>query len=361
MPGSTGSSVTTWWSSTARFGIRPGCARSTAASSARDRTPRTALTGNRAAGFRPTGDRSTRVRSPPSPMSSRASRARPDRMPLKPHRSPVRAAASSGKGNYASLDVVAWFAAHEAYVGRCPSTCTACDARGPASTPPRRRAMARTPSSSRPTADGLDSIATTRTVPGAPSAMSWPCGAMPTPSVVSSSSHGGLPDVPTVSASRAGHRRAAAGTHATAISGKCWRWPPGAVRPWSPPISPASAVEKGKRVLFIVDRIELVGQAVATFSALGLQVGVLQGENTNLQPGGRHHRGQSSRPSAPGRAPDWVHVVIIDECHILHQSPHQADGAHGTRWHSSACRQRHCARGWGITSPIWCAVHRCAG
>ncbi|AFL76402.1 DEAD/DEAH box helicase [Thiocystis violascens] len=80
-----------------------------------------------------------------------------------------------------------------------------------------------------------------------------------------------------------------------------------------------SAVEKGKRVLFIVDRIELVGQAVATFHALGLQVGVLQGDNTNYS---REDdiivaSIQTIRSRA---APDWVHVVIIDECHILHQA-----------------------------------------
>ena len=80
-----------------------------------------------------------------------------------------------------------------------------------------------------------------------------------------------------------------------------------------------SAVEKGKRVLFIVDRIELVGQAVRTFSAIGLTVGILQGENTSFS------RTDdiivaSIQTIRARQAPDWVHVVIIDECHILHQA-----------------------------------------
>ncbi len=80
-----------------------------------------------------------------------------------------------------------------------------------------------------------------------------------------------------------------------------------------------SAVEKGKRVLFIVDRIELVGQAVRTFHQLGLQVGVLQGENTSFT---REDDiiVASIQTIRARQAPDWVHVVIIDECHILHQT-----------------------------------------
>jgi superfamily II DNA or RNA helicase len=80
-----------------------------------------------------------------------------------------------------------------------------------------------------------------------------------------------------------------------------------------------SAVQKGKRVLFIVDRIELVGQAVRTFSELGLHVGVLQGENTNFA------RTDdiivaSIQTIRARQAPDWVHLVIVDEAHILHQT-----------------------------------------
>lgn len=80
-----------------------------------------------------------------------------------------------------------------------------------------------------------------------------------------------------------------------------------------------SAVAKGKRVLFIVDRVELVHQAVRTFNELGLSVGVLQGENTSFT------RDDdiivaSIQTIRARQAPDWVHVVIVDECHILHQT-----------------------------------------
>ncbi|NEV61655.1 DEAD/DEAH box helicase [Thiorhodococcus minor] len=80
-----------------------------------------------------------------------------------------------------------------------------------------------------------------------------------------------------------------------------------------------SAVQKGKRVLFIVDRIELVSQAVRTFSALGLQVGVLQGENTNYSETDDIIVA-SIQTIRTRSAPDWVRLIIIDECHILHRA-----------------------------------------
>lgn len=80
-----------------------------------------------------------------------------------------------------------------------------------------------------------------------------------------------------------------------------------------------SAKAKGTRALFVVDRIELVGQAVRTFSALGLSVGVLRGEDTNY--------GESDdivvasiQTIASRGAPDWVRLILIDECHILHRA-----------------------------------------
>ncbi|NEV64138.1 DEAD/DEAH box helicase [Thiorhodococcus minor] len=80
-----------------------------------------------------------------------------------------------------------------------------------------------------------------------------------------------------------------------------------------------SAVQKGKRVLFIVDRIELVGQSVRTFNALGLQVGILQGENTD------YSREDdiivaSIQTIRSRSAPDWVQLILVDECHILHRA-----------------------------------------
>ena len=79
------------------------------------------------------------------------------------------------------------------------------------------------------------------------------------------------------------------------------------------------AVGKGKRVLFIVDRIELVGQAADTFHAMGLRVGILQGEFTNYSPADDIIVA-SIQTIAKRRAPDWVDLILIDECHILHRA-----------------------------------------
>ncbi|MEW8073059.1 MAG: DEAD/DEAH box helicase family protein, partial [Candidatus Thiodiazotropha sp.] len=43
------------------------------------------------------------------------------------------------------------------------------------------------------------------------------------------------------------------------------------------------AAQNDHKSLFIVDRIELVDQAIEHLSAMGLQVGVYQGENTMVQ------------------------------------------------------------------------------
>ena len=77
------------------------------------------------------------------------------------------------------------------------------------------------------------------------------------------------------------------------------------------------AASKNKATLFIVDRIELCGQAVETFNNMGLSVGILRGDDTNYS---RHDEVivasiQSIRSRS---APDWMELAIIDECHILH-------------------------------------------
>ncbi|WP_295392921.1 DEAD/DEAH box helicase [uncultured Thiodictyon sp.] len=77
------------------------------------------------------------------------------------------------------------------------------------------------------------------------------------------------------------------------------------------------AVAKSKRVLFIVDRIELVSQAARTFHAMGLRVGILQGEFTSYSPEDDIIVA-SIQTIAKRSAPDWVQLIIIDECHILH-------------------------------------------
>jgi superfamily II DNA or RNA helicase len=79
-----------------------------------------------------------------------------------------------------------------------------------------------------------------------------------------------------------------------------------------------AAAEKERRALFIVDRIELVGQAVNTFAAVGLTVGILRGEDTCFTEQDDIIVA-SIQTIAARRAPDWVDLVMIDECHILHR------------------------------------------
>ena len=77
------------------------------------------------------------------------------------------------------------------------------------------------------------------------------------------------------------------------------------------------AAAKGKRMLFIVDRIELCGQAAETFNDMGLSVGILRGEATSYTQTDQVIVAsiQSIRSRS---APDWVDFAIIDEVHILH-------------------------------------------
>ena len=80
-----------------------------------------------------------------------------------------------------------------------------------------------------------------------------------------------------------------------------------------------SAREKGQRILFVVDRVVLVEQAVVQFQGAGLRVGVLQGENTD------YNRDDdiivaSIQTVRTRSAPHWVRLVFIDEAHVLHKA-----------------------------------------
>lgn len=79
-----------------------------------------------------------------------------------------------------------------------------------------------------------------------------------------------------------------------------------------------SAAKKGNKALFIVDKIELIGQAVRTLRGLGLRVGILQGDNTDFAESDDIIVA-SIQTIRARQAPWWVRVVIIDECHILHE------------------------------------------
>lgn len=80
-----------------------------------------------------------------------------------------------------------------------------------------------------------------------------------------------------------------------------------------------AAKEHAKRVLFIVHMKELVWQAVAHFDAVGLRVGILQGENTDYSDQDDVVVA-SIQTIASRSAPHWIDMVLIDEAHILHKT-----------------------------------------
>jgi superfamily II DNA or RNA helicase/uncharacterized OB-fold protein len=77
------------------------------------------------------------------------------------------------------------------------------------------------------------------------------------------------------------------------------------------------AASKGRKMLFIVDRIELCGQAAETFNGMGLSVGILRGDDTNYTQADEIIVA-SIQTIRTRSAPDWMDFAIIDECHILH-------------------------------------------
>ncbi|MEN8130928.1 MAG: DEAD/DEAH box helicase family protein [Pseudomonadota bacterium] len=74
--------------------------------------------------------------------------------------------------------------------------------------------------------------------------------------------------------------------------------------------------QQGDTSLFIVDRIELVSQAAATLNNMGLQVGILQGDNTDVQP--HDEVVVASIQTIRSRGVGCFGFIIIDEAHILH-------------------------------------------
>jgi len=76
--------------------------------------------------------------------------------------------------------------------------------------------------------------------------------------------------------------------------------------------------QAGKRSLFIVDRIELVHQAADTLRDMGLQVGILQGENTDMRP--TDEATVASIQTIRSRRTPFANFIVIDECHILHKA-----------------------------------------
>lgn len=86
------------------------------------------------------------------------------------------------------------------------------------------------------------------------------------------------------------------------------------------------AVDKGNRVCFVADSIELVDQALIRFTADGLPCGVIQGDHwlTDYSQPVQIATIQTLRKRWP-QMPDDVRprVVVIDECHVLHKAHEQ--------------------------------------
>ena len=75
---------------------------------------------------------------------------------------------------------------------------------------------------------------------------------------------------------------------------------------------------RGEHSLFVVDRVELVFHAVETLQRLGLQVGVLQGENTDMRPADEVT--VASIQTIRARGVGFANFIVIDEVHILHRA-----------------------------------------
>lgn len=83
------------------------------------------------------------------------------------------------------------------------------------------------------------------------------------------------------------------------------------------------AVERGGKVIFVVDRLTLKDQSVFRFEKYGLKVGVIQGSNTSYSIDDDCYvataqtllkRMEKNPLSLP------VTLVVIDECHVVHQA-----------------------------------------
>ena len=67
-----------------------------------------------------------------------------------------------------------------------------------------------------------------------------------------------------------------------------------------------------------MDRIELVSQTAATLNNMGLQVGILQGDNTAMSP--QDEVTVASIQTIRSRGVVCYGFIVIDEAHILHKA-----------------------------------------
>jgi superfamily II DNA or RNA helicase len=80
-----------------------------------------------------------------------------------------------------------------------------------------------------------------------------------------------------------------------------------------------SAVKKGKRVLFVCDRIQLVNQTLNAFDSQYLRPGVIQGEHWRNDPDAAVQIA-SVQTLARRRHMPGVDLVIQDECHVMYKT-----------------------------------------
>ena len=79
------------------------------------------------------------------------------------------------------------------------------------------------------------------------------------------------------------------------------------------------AAERGHRSIFVVERIELAGQAMRHLESLGLPVGLMQGENTLYRDTDVAIVASIQTLSKRG-IPENIRLIVVDEAHILHRA-----------------------------------------
>jgi len=79
------------------------------------------------------------------------------------------------------------------------------------------------------------------------------------------------------------------------------------------------AIAKGRRCLFVVHRLELIGQTVRHLDALGIRTGILQGDNTCYTDTDECIVATIQTINKRS-APAGINLILIDECHVLYQA-----------------------------------------
>ncbi len=80
-----------------------------------------------------------------------------------------------------------------------------------------------------------------------------------------------------------------------------------------------SALEKGKRVLFVVDRITLIEQTSEEFDKYGIDHGIIQGDHWRFNPA-KPVQLASAQTIGRRRNKPEVDLIIVDECHSVYKS-----------------------------------------